>query len=324
VEPTESEKAARLLHPVRITEQDWPEGTVPVVSIFCITYNHERFIRDAIEGFLVQETTFPVEIFVHDDASTDGTAEIIKEYAEKHPQLFWTVLQKENQWSNGNKNILFDFLLDQRGDFTALCEGDDRWVDLHKLQTQYEYLQSHTDCSGCFHQTSKIDAGNNIINEKMFFGGKTKYSLSDCITIVNSAYATCSLMFKSQTLLDPPLWLRNDPCDMMMELQIARFGDLAFIDENMAQYRIHQGGIWNSMNPVMHLFHAMHRLQCLLEISDFQEFRPAIEFRIKELSERLITIEELARRVEADRIARRPWNRLAKNVRRILRTNKSR
>ena len=88
----------RLPHPVRITEQVWPEGTVPVVSIFCITYNHEKFIREAIEGFLMQETTFPVEIFIHDDASSDATAQIVKDYAAKFSQLFKMVLQTENQY----------------------------------------------------------------------------------------------------------------------------------------------------------------------------------------------------------------------------------
>jgi len=85
-----------LENPVRITEQKWPEGTQPVVSIFCITYNHEKYIRDAIEGFLMQETTFPVEIFIHDDASSDKTQQIIHEYQERYPWLFKIIFQKEN------------------------------------------------------------------------------------------------------------------------------------------------------------------------------------------------------------------------------------
>ena len=97
---------------------------MPVVTIRCITYNHHNFIRHAIEGFLMQETTFPVEIIIHDDASTDGTAEIVKEYAEKQPQLFRTILQKENQYSSGGwpkvRKMLFSMC---RGKFIALCEG---------------------------------------------------------------------------------------------------------------------------------------------------------------------------------------------------------
>ena len=88
-----------LDEPIPITSQQWREGTIPLVSISCITYNHENFIRDAIEGFLMQKTTFPVEILIHDDASTDKTAEIVREYEKKYPQLIKPIYQTENQYS---------------------------------------------------------------------------------------------------------------------------------------------------------------------------------------------------------------------------------
>ncbi len=77
---------------IPVTEQKWDKNTIPLVSISCITYNHENFIRDAIEGFLMQRTTFPVEILIHDDASTDKTADIVREYEKKFPQLIQTLL----------------------------------------------------------------------------------------------------------------------------------------------------------------------------------------------------------------------------------------
>jgi glycosyltransferase involved in cell wall biosynthesis len=134
--------ASRLPTPVRITEQVWPEGTVPVVSIHCITYQHGKFIREAIEGFLMQETTFPVEILIHDDASTDGTADIIREYEVKHPQLIKPIYQKENQWSKGNKpgNIILERV---KGRFIAFCEGDDYWTAKDKLEFQVDLLNTH-------------------------------------------------------------------------------------------------------------------------------------------------------------------------------------
>ena len=127
--------AKRLPTPVKITEQSWPEGTVPVVTIRCITYNHAKFIRDAIEGFLMQETTFPVEILIHDDASTDGTADIIREYAAKYPQVFHTVFQTENQYSKGSEawaRVREHVGGLVRGEFIALCEGDDYWTSAEK------------------------------------------------------------------------------------------------------------------------------------------------------------------------------------------------
>ena len=98
-----SGSAPRLEKPVRITQQVWPEGTVPVVSICCITYQHVNFIRDAVEGFLMQETTFPVEIIIRDDASLDGTTQIVSSYQVKYPRLIRTILHTENQYSLGKK-----------------------------------------------------------------------------------------------------------------------------------------------------------------------------------------------------------------------------
>jgi glycosyltransferase involved in cell wall biosynthesis len=153
-------KRPRLEKPVRITEQVWPEGTVPVVSICCITYQHVNFIRDAIEGFLMQETTFPVEILIHDDASTDGTAEIVVEYQEKYPQLFRTVLQKENQWSKRNRQPFVEFKAMARGEFIALCEGDDYWTCKEKLQMQVFYLEINEKYSACFHTVYRDDGSD--------------------------------------------------------------------------------------------------------------------------------------------------------------------
>lgn len=97
----------------------------PLVSICCTTYNHENFIREAIKGFLIQKTNFPVEIIIHDDASTDGTAIIVKEYADKHPELIIPIFQKENQYSKGVKPFLNYLIPKARGKYIDVCEGDD-------------------------------------------------------------------------------------------------------------------------------------------------------------------------------------------------------
>src|SRR5690625_6700196 len=95
-----------LEKPIRLDKQIWDKGVVPLVSISCITYNHENFISDAIEGFLMQETTFPVEINIHEDASTDNTAKIIREYEKKYPNVLFNVIyQTENQYSKKDGSI---------------------------------------------------------------------------------------------------------------------------------------------------------------------------------------------------------------------------
>src|SRR5687767_12631322 len=107
--------------------------TKPLVSICCVTYNHGRFLRDCLEGFVMQETTFPFEILVHEDASTDDTAAILREYELKYPHLFRCVYQTENQFALQNTliNILFPMV---RGKYIAMCEGDDYWIHPLKLQ----------------------------------------------------------------------------------------------------------------------------------------------------------------------------------------------
>ncbi|WP_291153045.1 glycosyltransferase [Flavobacterium sp. UBA7680] len=117
----------------------------PIVSILCDTFNHEKFITETLEGFLNQKTTFPFEIIVHDDASTDNTASIVTEFAQKYPLIIKTVLQKENQYSqkiNFWSDITFPMA---QGKYIALCEGDDYWIDELKLQKQVDFLENNPD-----------------------------------------------------------------------------------------------------------------------------------------------------------------------------------
>lgn len=134
-----------LEEPVKITEQNWDAGAKPVVSISCVTYNHEKFISDAIDGFLMQKTTFPVEILIHDDASTDHTASIIQTYEEKYPQLIKVIYQTENQYQLKGPAILTQIQHSRaKGKYYAPCNGDDYWTDPLKLQKQVEFLEKNS------------------------------------------------------------------------------------------------------------------------------------------------------------------------------------
>ena len=134
---------------------------IPVVSICSITYNHANYIRDTIESFLMQKTNVPIEIIIHDDASTDGTTEIIKEYSIKFPNIIIPIIQTENQYSKGVRGIAARFTFPRaRGKYIALCEGDDYWTDPYKLQKQVDFLEANPDCSLCFHASKLIHADN--------------------------------------------------------------------------------------------------------------------------------------------------------------------
>lgn len=149
---------ARLSAPLCITRQQWPENTVPVVSILCLAYNHEHYIRQCLDGLLLQETTFPVEIVIHDDASNDGTQNVIADYAARHPGLFATILQSRNQFSLGRTPSSLA-LPSARGQFIATCEGDDYWTLPSKLQQQVEILERHPECLLCGGRTAVLRDG---------------------------------------------------------------------------------------------------------------------------------------------------------------------
>lgn len=120
------------------------------VSIITLAYNHGSYIRQCLDGFIMQKTNFPFEVLIHDDASTDDTASIIREYQAKYPDIVKPIFQTENQYSKG-VSIGKDFLYPRaQGDFIALCEGDDYWTDSLKLQKQFDWMEAHPECSLCF------------------------------------------------------------------------------------------------------------------------------------------------------------------------------
>lgn len=124
-----------------------------VVAIDCITYNHELYIRDCLEGFVMQKTNFKFVAIVHDDASTDGTATIIKEYAEKYPDIIKPILETENQYSkkDGSLQRIMSNAIEATGaKYVAMCEGDDYWIDPYKLQKQVDFMEANEQYSLCF------------------------------------------------------------------------------------------------------------------------------------------------------------------------------
>ena len=123
------------------------------VSVLCLAYNHEKYIRRCLESILSQKTQFDFEIIINDDASSDKTAEIIKEYEDRYPKKFKTIYQKENKYSKGEAIIEKYMLPKASGKYIAFCECDDWWLDNEKLQRQYDYMESNQQCSMCGHNT---------------------------------------------------------------------------------------------------------------------------------------------------------------------------
>jgi glycosyltransferase involved in cell wall biosynthesis len=243
---SEFPKASRLEKPVRITEQVWPEGTMPVVSICCLTYNHESFIRDAIESFLMQETTFPVEILVHDDASTDKTAAIIREYVVRYPNLIRPIFQAQNQYS-----VTGDFfapvLAQACAGYIAFCEGDDYWTDPEKLELQHALMEAEPNAAGCFHlmemrfedgSASQIYPPKERHHDRIFEDIAFSYHLS-----------TGSIFYRKTLYAQRPAWARGLYMgDVPLIAELCLKGSFRFIDRVMGVYRQHEGGAWAGLD----------------------------------------------------------------------------
>lgn len=151
------------------------EGKIKV-TVMCTAYNHAGYIRQCLEGFVMQKTTFPFEVIVHDDASTDGTADIVREYAERYPDIFVTILQTQNQYSR-HVSIMREFLIPiARGGYFAICEGDDYWTDEYKLQKQVEYLDSHPKCAMCFGRARVFNQQEEKFSGEIIGGDKTEFA----------------------------------------------------------------------------------------------------------------------------------------------------
>ena len=220
----------------------------PKLSIVCLTYNHGKYIREALEGFVMQETGFAYEIIVHDDASTDGTADVVREYEARYPDKFRCIYQKVNQW--GKKHIWRDVVFPLvRGEYVAMCEGDDYWTDPHKLQKQVDLLERSPELSMCFHAVRmKWDDGSKCDSKKLFPSAhrvqhKTVLEKEDLAR--GNFIPACSVVYRWRFHKDSLSLLHDymQPGDLYLHLLHAQLGKIGYLPEDMGVYRRHSGGI---------------------------------------------------------------------------------
>lgn len=231
--------------------ENWQHLETPVVSIICITYNHRLYITDAIESFLKQQTDFPFEIIIHDDASTDGTAEIVQRYAEKYPSIIKLILQKENQSSQLKKNALLPIIMTAvshtKGQYIAYCDGDDYWTDEHKLQIQISEMQKHPHCEMSFHPVFRKPI-NGKRREKIISRHSRHNKIFETKQLVLGAAKFCptvSFVFNKNVFSDIPQWLFDAACtDYFLQILASLKGGALYISKVMAVYRSRSIGSW--------------------------------------------------------------------------------
>lgn len=219
--------------------------TTPLVSICSITYNHAPFIRQCLDGFLMQQCNFPIEIIINDDCSTDGTTEIIREYAEKYPDKIFPIFHEENLYSQGVRGMFQRFVFPKaRGKYIAICEGDDYWTDPLKLQKQVDFLESHPDYSMCFHKAKVIAQDGREYIDYFSKLEEREYKAEEILT--RWIIPTASIVFRSEVHIPTHKDFRNG--DVIVHAACVASGRVYCMTEEMSAYRLHGGG-WSAAGP---------------------------------------------------------------------------
>ena len=218
-----------------------------MVSVYCLAYNHGKYIKDALEGFVNQKTNFEYEVIVHDDASTDDTAKIIKEYANKYPKIIKPILQKENQYSK-NIDIVDEIILPfVTGKYVSSCEGDDYWCDCNKLQKQVDFLEKNKEYSACVHNTKMLDVRNNKF--KIMYEEQDKdLELEDIIYRGGQSYQTSSLMCRKEFFVNVNEYsnIITGVGDYPLSISLMEKGKIHFFSDIMSVYRVGVAGSWST------------------------------------------------------------------------------
>lgn len=217
------------------------------VTAYCLAYNHEKYIRQALEGFVSQKTDFGFKVIVHDDASTDGTRAIIEEYAEKYPEIIFPIYQTENQYSKGVR-IFLDIIAPKIDtEYLMACEGDDYWTDENKVQMQYDFMTSHPEYSLCVHNTEWITAdGTPVGRNSNPFDQDQDLSADDIIAAGGGGlFHTSSCMYRlADRLKMPKEYLLKGIGDYPLAMYLSDIGKVRYIGRIMSAYRIMVGGGW--------------------------------------------------------------------------------
>lgn len=241
----------------------------PKLSILCLTYNHEKYIEQTLESFVMQQTNFEFDAIIADDASTDGSPAIIKEYAKKYPKIIKPILRKENIGSEANFFATFG---GNQSEYISNCEGDDYFTDPFKLQKQVDFLDANPDCSMCFHPVRVFYEDGSLPDEIFppvtFLDAIDKNNIQLEQLLMVNFIQTNSVLYR---------WRFNDkeslekffpkdilPGDYFTHLLHAQKGRIGFLPEIMGAYRKHSGGIWweSISNPeALHLKYGVQELK---------------------------------------------------------------
>jgi glycosyltransferase involved in cell wall biosynthesis len=220
------------------------------VSVLLTTYNHEKFIAEAINSVLVQEVNFDYEIIIIEDCSTDNTRDIVIDFQKRYQNKIRLVLEEKNK---NDSRIWAEAIENSKSQYISLLDGDDYWTSPHKLQKQVDFLDNHPECSVCFHNVTTFyedgsrEPWNHNSNDQ-----KEISSIEDLFE--RNFIAACSTMFRSGLTGKLPEWFFEMPFgDWPLHILNAQHGKIGYINEVMGRYRVHAGGAWSGLNEFQKL-----------------------------------------------------------------------
>lgn len=221
--------------------------TNPLVSIIVVTYNHEKFIGECIRGIIKQNISFKIEVIIGDDCSTDMTQKVIEKEVSKNqdPNKTFRLLFHQQNLSSpphlpGKRNF-FECYKQARGKYIALCEGDDYWTNSHKLQRQVDFLRDNDCYSLVHHPVQYVDESNKMIHQK-----RRAYEINDTNDLARyNGIMTCTAVFRSDAFNIPSWYDQILMGDWVNWLLLSQKGKIQKIEDSMACYRVHSGGLWS-------------------------------------------------------------------------------
>lgn len=228
-----------------------------MVSVCCLSYNHEKYIKKTIDSILMQNTNFNFEIIINDDSSTDETPSIIRQYEKLYPDKIFPIFHENNEYAQGNK-IFFNLFNKARGKYIALCECDDYWSNPNKLQNQFNILEANSDCNFCTHLVEHVSEDGkklSVIQPKFMESGiyTGKNLISKSMTPIQSIFHLSSYFIRGNVLMElsnsPPHYFLNAPVgDIFLQLYLFSKGNTFYINQPFSCYRRNSIGSWTNRN----------------------------------------------------------------------------
>lgn len=248
-----------------------------MISVCCVTYNHEKYIAQAIEGFLMQETSFKYEVIIGEDCSTDGTRKIVNDYALQYPDKIKLITSEYNVGAHKNAVRI---IKEVKGKYIAMCDGDDYWTDPLKLQKQVDFLEKNQDYIMCCHYSKRIRENNEIyymnLNPKPII-----YSFEDILFDNDFETVLLSVVFKNtpeiNEMYDSDWFYKTNAPDRLLKLYATFTSDkkIYVLPEVMSCYRKHTGGIWSTIHPKIIKQRTLSDLYLIIKIFKYSRLQKA-------------------------------------------------